>query len=58
VAACLDAGLVDELRLIVYPLVAGPGIRPFETVERRRGLVLQAVEALGDGRVRVVYAAS
>lgn len=55
VAACLDAGLVDELRLIVYPLIAGAGLGLFETVERRRGLVLREAEALGDGRVRVVY---
>ncbi|MFM9858607.1 dihydrofolate reductase family protein [Pseudoxanthobacter sp. M-2] len=55
VAACLDAGLVDELRLIVYPLVAGPGLGLFETVGTRRGLALREVEALGDGRVRVVY---
>ena len=57
VAACLDAGLVDELRLIVYPLVAGPGLGLFETVGTRRGLALRAAEALRDGRVRVVYEA-
>lgn len=55
VAACLDAGLVDELRLIVFPLVAGPGLGLFETAGVRRTLALQEAAALGDGRVRLAY---
>ncbi len=54
-AACIDAGLVDELRLIVYPLIAGGGVGLFETAERRRELDLRAVERLADGRLSVVY---
>ncbi len=57
VANCLDAGLVDELRLIVYQLIAGSGTALFETVERRRELVLREAEALADGRVRLMYGA-
>ncbi len=54
-ASCIDAGLVDELRLIVYPLIAGGGVALFATAERRRELELRAVEQLSDGRARLVY---
>ena len=54
-AACIDAGLVDELRLIVYPLIAGGGVALFATAERRRELELRAVEQLSDGRLSLVY---
>ena len=54
-AGCVDAGLVDELRLIVYPLIAGGGVALFATAERRRELELRAVEQLADGRLSVVY---
>ncbi len=54
-AACIDAGLVDELRLIVYPVIAGGGVGLWANTERRRELELQAVERLSDGRVRLVY---
>jgi len=54
-AACIDAGLVDELRLIVYPLIAAEGVTLFATTERRRDLELRAVQQLADGRVRLVY---
>jgi dihydrofolate reductase len=56
-ASLIDAGLVDELRILVYPLIAGEGMKSlFETLERRRGLELQTAEALPDGRVRLNYA--
>lgn len=55
-ASLVDAGLVDEIRLIVYPLVAGEGPALFGTTERRRGLDLRKSEALGDGRLRLTYA--
>ena len=55
-ASLIDAGLVDELRLIVYPLIAGQGKALFATTERRRGLELRDVERLGGGRLRLNYA--
>jgi len=54
-ASLIDAGLVDELRLIVYPLVAGVGKTLFAASERRRGLELRKVEQLQGGRVSLVY---
>jgi dihydrofolate reductase len=52
----IDAGLVDELRLIVHPLIAGPGKELFGTSQRRRGLELREVRQLPGGLVRLVYA--
>jgi dihydrofolate reductase len=54
-ASLIDAGLVDELRLIVYPLIAGQGKALFATTEQRRGLELRDVEQLPGGRVRLIY---
>jgi dihydrofolate reductase len=54
-ASFIDAGLVDELRLIVYPLIAGEGKALFAAAERRRGLELRSVEQLSDGRVSLIY---
>jgi dihydrofolate reductase len=53
--ACLKAGLVDELRFIVYPLIAGEGTALF-TLTDRHGLELRNVDTLSDGRVGLVYA--
>jgi dihydrofolate reductase len=54
-ASCIDAGLVDELRLIVHPLIAGEGKALFATTERRRRLELRKVQQLPDGRVSLIY---
>ena len=48
-SSLIDAGLVDELRLIVYPLIAGAG-RALFTGERRRELELREVRPLSGGR--------
>jgi dihydrofolate reductase len=55
-AGLVDAGLVDELRLIVYPLIAGAGRPLFQTTEGRRELELRNAEQLRDGRLSLVYA--
>lgn len=54
-ASLIDAGLVDELRLIVYPLIAGDGKALFATTERRRGLELRMVRQLQSGCVSLIY---
>lgn len=57
-AALLDAHLVDELRLIVYPLLAGPGKALFATLALRHKLELMRSQQLQDGRISVVYGLS
>jgi dihydrofolate reductase len=54
-ASCIDAGLVDELRLIVYPLIVGAGTELFARSESRRGLELLKVEQLSGGRLSLIY---
>ena len=54
-ASLIDAGLLDELRLIVYPLIAGEGKSLFATTERRTGLELRNVRQLPSGRVSLIY---
>ena len=54
-ASLIDAGLVDELRLVVYPLIAGDGKPLFATIERRRGLELRKVQELPGGRVNLTF---
>jgi dihydrofolate reductase len=55
-ASLIDAGLVDELRLTLHPLVAGEGKTLFATTQRRRGLELRKVQQLQGGRVSLIYA--
>ena len=55
-ASLIDAGLVDEIRLIVYPLIAGRGKALFATTERRRELELRRIQQLPGGRLRLIYA--
>ncbi len=55
-ASLLDAGLLDELRFIVYPLIAGPGKALFSTSERRSSLTVRQVTPLDGGRISLTYA--
>jgi dihydrofolate reductase len=55
-AALIDGGLVDELRLIVYPVIVGRGKALFATTAQRRNLELRKAQQLPDGRVSLVYA--
>jgi dihydrofolate reductase len=55
-ASLIDAGLVDEVRLLVYPLIAGAGTALFATTDRRRSLTLRHTEQRPDGRVSLSYA--
>ena len=54
-AAAIDAGLVDEIRLIVYPLIAGGERALFTPSAIRRELELRKVGQLPDGRLSLVY---
>ena len=55
-ASLIDAGLVDELRLIVHPLIAGEGKALFTSAEHRHELELQQVRQLPGGRLSLTYA--
>lgn len=55
-ASLIDAGMVDELRLIAYPLIAGEGKALFATTEHRRQLELRKVQQLQGGRLSLIYA--
>ena len=54
-ASLLDAGLVDEVRLILHPLIVGGGKALFAATQRRHGLELRKVEQIRGGRVSLVY---
>jgi len=54
-ASLIDAGLVDEIRLIVHPLIAGRGKALFAETERRRGLELRTAEPREGGRLLMIY---
>jgi dihydrofolate reductase len=54
-ASLIDAELVDEFRLIVYPLIAGAGKELFAAAERRHRLELRKAEPLPDGKVGLTY---
>jgi dihydrofolate reductase len=55
VVSLLDAGLVDELRLITYPLVVGGGTPLFERTAQPHRLELRSVEQLPAGKVALTY---
>jgi dihydrofolate reductase len=55
VAGLLDAGLIDELRLTVHPVVLGDGTPLFGRVGQERRLDLTSATALKSGVVRLVH---
>jgi len=54
-ASLIEAGLVDEIRLIVYPVIAGDGKALFAGTKSRHGLELRGVQQLPGGRVSLIY---
>jgi dihydrofolate reductase len=54
-ASLVDAALLDELRIILYPLIAGEGKALFATIEHRHALKLRKVRQLQGGRVSLIY---
>jgi len=55
VQALLERDLVDELRLMVFPIVLGSGERLFGESHKPKGLSLRDSRAVGDGVVILVY---
>ena len=54
--ALIDAGLVDELRLMVFPVLLGQGKRLFGETSGKRPLRLVESRTVGDGVAILVYA--
>ena len=55
VGSMLDAGLVDELHGIVYPLLVGPAKGPFDRLTHRRELKLLSQCQVGEGLIHLAY---
>jgi len=55
VRALLAADLVDELRLMVFPVVLGDGKRLFGETSDKKTLKLTDSRAVGDGVAILVY---
>ena len=55
VQGLLELGLVDELRLMVFPVVLGSGKRLFGDSEQKRPMRLTSSEIVGDGIAILIY---
>ncbi len=55
-ASLIEAGLVDELRLLIYPAIAGDGRSLFAGAGVPRAVALRDVRQLADGRVALTCA--
>jgi dihydrofolate reductase len=58
VMALMKANLIDELRLIVHPLLLGGGRALFEGIKDRRALRFVHSEPMSAGRVMLSYRTS
>jgi dihydrofolate reductase len=56
--ALFAAGLVDELRLMVFPLVLGSGKKLFDGDGRKMRMPLRDVKTVGDGIAILTYAST
>jgi dihydrofolate reductase len=55
IQSLLEHGLIDELRLLVFPLVLGKGKRLFDGGTVPEGLELTDTEVLPHGVIKAVY---
>jgi dihydrofolate reductase len=57
-SSLVNAGLIDELRLIVHPVFGGGGNAIFDGIAGRRHLELVSAEPAASGRVNLAYRVS
>ena len=55
VSSLLNAALIDELRIVVQPIVLGTGKALFKDVKERHALTLLDAKPLQSGMVRLTY---
>jgi dihydrofolate reductase len=58
VSSLMNEGLIDELRLLVHPIVLGTGTALFKDVKERHPLQLLEAKPFESGQVRLTYACS
>src|ERR687888_207154 len=51
----LESDLVDQINLMIFPVILGTGKRVFEEKPERRNLLLQESRVVGDGVVVLIY---
>lgn len=55
VSQLAEAGLIDELQLVVNPIVLGKGRKLFESIQERLALKLTKTRTFGNGNVLLCY---
>ena len=55
VGSLMNAGLIDEVQLMVNPLILGGGKTLFKDVKERKSLELVRTKPLKSGKVRLIY---
>jgi dihydrofolate reductase len=55
VQALIEADLVDQINLMVFPVILGTGKRAFMETPERRNLRLEDSKVVGDGVVVLIY---
>jgi dihydrofolate reductase len=55
VSSLMNLGLIDELRLLVNPLILGGGKALLKDVKGRHALKLVSAKALNSGKVSLTY---
>jgi dihydrofolate reductase len=58
IGSLMTQHLIDELRLVVYPIVLGGGKALFQDVKERQALQLLGTQRLASGAVRLHYRTS
>ena len=51
----INEGLLDELHLIVHPVIVGSGAKLFAGLDERQTVELQSAAPTGSGRIHVTY---